>query len=1027
MTSGGAGPTVFNISADHPFADALARGLLAQAGGDPAALARYLILLPTRRACRAVREAFLRESGGRAMVLPRLQPIGDIDDESFSLDPADDPLVAEAADLPPAIPELRRRLLLMRSILAPGVDVTADQAAWLAAALSRLLDQVQTERLGFDRLREIVPENLAEHWQATLAYLDVLTNAWPEQLAAEGALDPAARRDRMLGARAAGWAAAPPATPVIGAGSTGSIPATADLLRTIARLPAGAVVLPGLDQQMEEAGWAAVADAPDHPQHGMARLLHRIGVSRDDVRAWPGCDRPANALSEVRTAFLSEAFRPANTTDRWRETELDAAAVGGSLAGLTYVECPGPREEAGVVALALREALESPGRTAALVTADRDLARRVAAALSRWGIDVDDSAGTPLIATPPGSFLSLVADMVAEELAPVPLLAALKHPLAAAGLPTVELRAQVRLLERTILRGPRPAAGAQGLGDRIAKARQDETNADRLKDLDAVEAFVSRLTPMLAPLSDLMAKPAASVVELLQAHVTVAERLADVEAGDGKSRLWRGDAGEVAANFVSELSAAAADFPLIDPRSYPALVEALMAGRVVRPRFGTHPRLAILGPLEARLQRYDLTILGGLNEGGWPPFPDADPWMSRPMRAEFGLSPLERRIGLAAHDFVQAAAGPRVMLTRATRSEGAPTVPSRWLLRLEALLKRLDLVDSDDPDKVVPWRDQKWLAWLAALDRPAQSPSARPAPAERPAPRPPVAARPRRLSVTQVGLLMRDPYGFYARKVLDLHALDDIDAPLGPAERGTIVHDALDAFIGEFPAGDLPSDAFERLVAHGAAAFAHVFDNDEIRAFWWPRIVRLARWFVDQEAVRREVIERAFTERSGRIRLLAPAGEIVLTGRADRIDRLADGTYAIIDYKTGGVPSAKMVAAGLEPQLPLEAAMLRDGGFGDELAGPVSELAYWRVTGGRVPGEIRNALSGKRDPNEHAKDARDGLEELLAHFDDPDTAYPATPRPAFAPAYNDYVHLARQKEWLTVDDAGDTGHGGGGG
>lgn len=1014
MNSDGDTPTVYNIPADHAFADALARGVLAQAGHDPLTLARYLILLPTRRACRAVREAFLRESGGRAMILPRLQPIGDIDEEALSLDPADDPLIAEAADLPPAIPELRRRLLLMRSILAPGLDITADQAAWLAAALSHLLDQVQTERLDFAALADIVPEGLANHWQETLSYLDVLTKVWPEVLAVEGALDPADRRDRMLTARAAAWRAAPPQTPVIGAGSTGSIPATAELLRTIARLPAGAVVLPGLDTALDDAAWTAVDGAPDHPQHGMARLLDRIGVSRDDVAPWTGCEKPAAALADVRTAFLSEGFRPASTTDMWRETALDPAAVGTSLAGLTYVECPGPREEAGVIALALRQSLEDPGRTAALVTADRDLARRVAAALSRWGIEVDDSAGTPLIATPPGSFLTLVADMVAEALAPVPLLAALKHPLAAAGLAPADLRAGVRRLERTLLRGPRPGPGVAGLQTRLAKARAGEPKGDRLADLDAADSLIGRLAAILAPFSEIMACPSATVADLLQAHVSAAERLAADAETDGRSRLWVGDAGEAMANFVAELAEAAADFPKIEPRSYPALIEALMAGRVVRPRYGTHPRLAILGPLEARLQRFDLTVLGGLNEGGWPPIPEADPWMSRPMRAAFGLSPLERRIGLAAHDFVQAAAAPRVLLTRATRVEGAPTVPSRWLLRLEALLKRLGLIETDDAPKAVPWRDRQWLDWLAALDRPAQL-----APARRPEPCPPVAARPRRLSVTQVGTLLRDPYAFYARKILGLNGLDPLDAPLGPAERGTIVHDALDAFIKEFPTGPLPAGALERLLAHGNDAFHQVYDNDEVRAFWWPRIVRLAEWFVTAEGARRGGLETAFTECDGHLDIAAPAGDVTLTGRADRIDRLTDGSLAIIDYKTGGVPTAKAVAAGLEPQLPLEAAMAREGGFGASLTGPTSQLFYWRLTGARVPGEIRDALgSGKKvpSPDEVADAALAGLKALLAHFDNPATAYPALPRPAHAPAYNDYAHLARQKEWLTADD-----------
>lgn len=1010
-------PPVFNIPADHPFADALARGVLDRAAGDPAALARYLILLPTRRACRAVREAFLRESGGRAILLPRLQPIGDIDEDALSFDPADEPILAEAADLPPAVPELRRRLLLMRSILAPGIDITADQAAWLAAALGHLLDQVQTERLDFARLKDIVPAELATHWQATLDYLDVLTAVWPDILAAEGALDPAERRDLLLTARARAWQAAPPDTPVIGAGSTGSIPATAELLRTVARLPQGSVVLPGLDTALDDDGWQKVADAPDHPQHGLSRLLDRIGVSRADVRTWPGCERPANAFSDVRSAFLSEAFRPAETTGRWRETALGSDAVRMALADMTYVECPGPREEAGVVALALREALESPGRTAALVTADRDLARRVAAALGRWGVEVDDSAGTPLIATPPGSFLTLTAALVADGVAPVSFLAALKHPLAAAGLTPSALRAAVRRLERGLLRGPRPRPGLDGLRDRLARLRGRVRDEEEQAALAGAAALIDRLAPIVAPFAEAMSQPGATVADLLRLHISMAEALAAADGGEGRARLWAEDAGEAVANFVAELAEASADFPPIQPRSYPALIEALMSGRVVRPRFGTHPRLAILGPLEARLQRYDVTVLGGLNEGGWPPIPEADPWMSRPMRAAFGLSPLERRIGLAAHDFVQAASGPRVILTRATRVEGTPTVPSRWLLRIEALLKRLGLIETEGAGRTVPWKDRQWLDWLAALDRPGA-----PVPARRPDPSPPVEARPRKLWITQIGTLMRNPYAIYAREVLGLTALDPIDAPLGAADRGQIVHQALHGFIRALPAGPLPEDALDRLLQHGADAFTDIFDNDELRAFWWPRIERLAAWFVEAERSRRGRIVEAHPEVRGSIVIDAPRGPVTLSGRADRIDRLDDGSLAIIDYKTGTPPTAKAVAGGLEPQLPLEAAMAACGGFGPDLTGETSELAFWHLTGRRVPGAIRDAI-GANDLSVVVQTTREGVERLIAHFDDPAARYPAVPRPSAPPAFDDYAHLSRQKEWLTADDAGGGGSG----
>src|SRR5579885_2779219 len=344
----------------------------------------------------------------------------------------------------------------------------------------------------------------------------------------------------------------------------------------------------------------------------------------------------------------------------------------------------------------------------------------------RWQIEIDDSAGVPLNQTPPGVFLRLVLDLVSEGTAPVPLLAALKHPLAAAGLAPEELRAEVRLLERKALRGVRPAPGFEG----ILRALKPEAVRQR--------RFVERLRRCLAPLLSAMAARDQPLRALLAAHIAAAEALAESADEPGARRLWSGEAGEVASSFMADLLAAAQDFTLRAGSDYPALFESLLAGPVVRPRFGRHPRLFIWGLLEARLQRADLMILGGLNEGTWPGDPADDPWMSRPMRKGFGIAPPERRIGVSAHDFVQACGAPEVVLTRAARVAGTPTLPSRWLLRLETVLRAAG-------QESALLADRRPLRWQAALDRGMER-----VVIAAPAPCPPVVARPRRLSVTAI-------------------------------------------------------------------------------------------------------------------------------------------------------------------------------------------------------------------------------------------------------------------------------------
>jgi ATP-dependent helicase/nuclease subunit B len=980
---------VFTIAADLPFLDTLVSGLVAESGGEPLALARQTILLPTRRAARALGEAFLRQSAGKALLLPRLVPVGDVDAEEIGL------LAAAGEglggfDIPPAVPALQRQLLLTKLVLAWGRargsgPLTAGQAAPLAQELARFLDEVETEGGDFTRLAELAPEKHAEHWQQVLQFLAIVTEHWPRHLAEIGSIDPAARRNAVLAAQAAAWRRTPPSHPVIAAGLSGGIAAVADLLAVVARLPQGAVVLPGLERVPDRESWEAVAADPTHPQHLLARLLARLEIEPAQVKDWPS--PPVARRLPSRRRLVAEALRPASESHRWRGVAgIDAAA----LDGLRRLDCAGPQEEASLIALLLRQALEVPERTAALVTPDRGLARRVAAEMRRWGIDIDDSAGVPLDKTPPGVFLRLLLDVAMEDLAPLPLLAALKHPLAAGGRAPEAFRALVRRLEIAALRGPRPAPGFAGLRTVLLEDR-------------GLAGFVARLEALLAPFLATMAAGGTDVATLVKAHIAAAEALAASDREAGAERLWRGEAGEAAAEFMAELVRHADTLPPLDGRDYRALFEALVAGPVVRPRYGRHPRLAIWGLLEARLQQADFVVLGGLNEGVWPPAVESDPWLSRPMRQAFGLAPPERRVGAAAHDFAQALGSSEVVMTRAARVEGAPTVPSRWLLRLDTVLRAAGLEGRLAGPAPTP------LAWQQRLDRPAARIVLAP-----PEPRPPLSARPRRLSVTQIETWMRDPYAIYAEKILRLGALDAIDADPGAAERGQAIHAALDGFLRDFPEA-LPEDAEARLLAHGVAAFGDALQRPGVRAFWWPRFQRIARWFVAEERERRRRLILVGSELSGRLVLVAPGGAFTLTGKADRIEREDSGGLVLVDYKTGGVPTPNEVELGFSPQLPLEAAMAEAGGFDGVAASAVTGLEYWRLSGGDPPGEAASLGDGA-DLRRLIGDAVKGLGDLVAGFDDPATPYRAQPRPERAPRYSDYVHLARVMEWSVIGE-----------
>jgi ATP-dependent helicase/nuclease subunit B len=973
-------PPLYTIAPDRPFLATLAGGLAAQAGGDPLRLARMQVLLPTRRAVRALREAFLRtaradSAPGTPLLLPRMRAVGDIEADELDFEPesgADDTL-----SLPPAMPELRRRLLLAQLVrdwsAERGEALPPGQAAALAVALGRLLDTVASEGARLDGMAELVPGELALHWQTVLAFLEILPQRWPAVLAAEGAIDLADRRNRLLVRQAQEWRRLPPAGPIVAAGLTGGMPALAELIGVVLDLPQGAVILPGLDRSCDAEEWAAIAADEAHPQHVMARLLDGLGIAADEVGDWP--DRPLPSARARRLDLVAQALRPAALTHRWRELPREAPAA---LAGLTRYECASPQDEAVTIALLLRRKLATPGATAALVTPDRELARRVAAELRRWHIAIDDSAGLPLNHTPPGTFLRLVVELADSGLAPVPLLAALKHPLAAGGLAPEAFRERTRRLELA-LRGPRPAPGLAGLRAVLGS------------DRDGLLPFVERLAAALGPFPHLLESPAVTLADIAIQHIAAAERLAASAEASGAERLWREPAGEAAARFCHELIEAARGLPEIPGRHYPALFEALAAGAVVRPAFGRHPRLAIWGLLEARLQQADLVILGGLNEGTWPGPAAYDPWMSRQMRRELGLAVPERAIGLAAHDFAQAIGAPEVALTRAARREGAPTVPSRWLLRLDTVLRAVGLADGLGPDPEI-------VGAATALDEPARY---RPLPQA--APCPPLASRPRRLSVTQIETWLRDPYAIYARHILGLEALEALDADPGRAELGTLIHEALDAFVGRFPQA-LPERALADLLEIGRESFGPILSRPGVWAFWWPRFTRIAEWFVAEERLRRASLAESRSELSGSLTIAAPGGPFTVTGKADRIDRLAAGGLVLADYKTGALPAAKEIEAGLALQLPLEGAILRDGSFGN-LSGAPEALEYWRLSGGEPAGERKPV--GGADPGALVDRVLARVHALVARFDDPSTPYLPTPAPLWAPRFSDYGHLER--------------------
>lgn len=975
-------PRLFTIPAHRAFADALAAGLIRRFGTDPLGLARGLVLLPNNRAVRAVSDAFVRASGG-GLVLPRLVPIGD-DALGEAIGAALDPAENDAP--PPAIAPLARRMMLARlaseARAKGGQPVDAAEAVRLAGELARTLDQLLIEEIAPEALRRLeIAEELQAHWRRALDLFAIVLDAWPRALAAAGRIDLATRRTLVLGQVAARWRAKAPAGFVCAAGITSAAPAIARLLRVVAGLPQGLAVFPDLAVAMEEAEWAALGPFPrdasgrapraieTHPQFQLKLLLERMGVNRAEVSPWR--DAGGSDASAARGRAVAEAMAPAAFTGKW--TAMAPAAR--ALSRVRAAELATPADEAQAIAIAMREVLETLGKTAALVTPDRALARRVVAHLARWGIAADDSAGRALSVLPPGTLLIALAECAAQDFAPLPLLALLKHPLVREGEARLAWLDGARALDLA-LRGPRPAAGLAAIAQHLAEGDARTAAVRR-----AAARWWGEASALLQPLATLAEVEARPLGDWLAALRETAQAL----CGDA---LWAGPAGRAAASFLAELEAEAGHGPESVARAaLPPLLRLLMDEIAVRPPQGGHPRLAIYGPIEARLQSADLMIVGALNESVWPGQAAPDPWLAPRIRAELGLPGADRRVGVAAHDLASALGAPEVLLTRARRDGRGPAIPSRFWLRLEAMTGGLR-------------RDHRLEAWATAIDDPGAH-----TPVGRPAPSPPRALRPMRISVTEVDRLKADPFAFYARRVLGLAPLGPVDADPSAAWRGTAIHRVLEAWARE-DSGDTA-----RLIPRVRALFAAAATHPMLRALWQPRVIEAVGWIaaeLDQAArAGRRVIA---AEQSGRIEI---AG-VSLSGTFDRLDAFADGSLAIVDYKTGTAPSAAAVREGFSLQLGLLGLIAERGGF-EGVAGEVSGFEYWSLAKHNDAfGKISSPVdaSGKRGiaPEGFTAIAAGNFVEAAGEWLTGDAPFTAKLHPEYAP-YGDYDQLMRLDEW----------------
>jgi ATP-dependent helicase/nuclease subunit B len=975
---------IFNIPADHPFFPNFIKGLFDRFGNDPQHFADMIIVLPTRRACRSLREHFYAFVENKSIILPKMMPLGDLTGPEILsfLDQHDQSFSFEDFEAQIAMPSLKRQLILTRLLLQASEKIPSLWHAFhLATDLSTLLDQAYAEEQDFKGLKDLVPENYAAHWQEVLKFLEIITETWPEILKEEDSCDQADLRNRQFRIIEKFWNQTPPQKNIIFAGVNLALPAAADMVKAALQSASVYLVLSGLDTKMDESSWGQIEAT--HPQYLLKVLCERYRLEPQHIQNW--CDLNQE-LS--RANLVSEIFRPAQETPHWQHLKSKPGLIQNfsqSLEKITYIEADHQDEEAKIIALILRSFLEGYQKGhAAFVTLDRSLSKRVTQNLKRWEIEIDDSAGTMLSMTSSGVFLNLILDYLFSKDDPVKFISLLKHPLAKLGMSEDKKHALIYQLEVKYLRDKSYQGDLFKLKDIFVEEGEDD-----------LVRLIDQILSAFYDVMDLADCETSSLALYLDRHLEAALKLSKNEQGD--YCLWEQGESEEIANFFASVKAQADSYGVLSFHDYMTLVQELCAQEPIRAKYGMTERISILGPMESRLQKFDLVIMGGLNEGSWPPDVSGDPWMSRQMRAEFGLSPLEQRIGISAHDFAQLFASNEVYLTRAQKVGGSPAVASRWLERFEAILLATNLDQK--------WREDasKWQNWAKALHHADQTDLLAP-----PAPKPPISKRPRRLSVTEIEKWRRNPYQIYARHILKLKPIEPFAVINDHREKGTIFHDIFEQFIKAHPLS-LPKNAEQILLEAGKKSFGELLLNPRIQTFWWGRFEKLADWFLVEQSQRLQAgIKVLGVEPKGSLILVTEAGNFELVARADRIDLLANQSYEIIDYKTGSPPPKKDVASGYAPQLLLEAIMVEKNAFQDIPSKEVTQISYWHLKGEDAS---IISLSEKDQLDDLKENVLQGLMDLIQKYEYEDTPYLAYPNFMVAPRYDDYRHLARVDEW----------------
>ncbi|MCF6326850.1 MAG: double-strand break repair protein AddB [Devosiaceae bacterium] len=1027
---------IFSIPPHENFLQKLVEGVIdGSLLGDwersgPFWLSDVTIILPTRRARLALSSAFAMAMGGQTL-LPDIRTLGVEDDEENAFN-----LAEHDQKQFPAIAEFDRRFLLCtlveqwlknRELVNQKTAINGDVAnsnainidgakiIGLADSLAKLIDDIIIEEIDPNAIRAL-PEleldaqkyqDLARNFEQNLEFLEIALTAWPQILQERSQIDPSAEKVAKAAKQSQNLAKTFGGRPVIAAGSTGSVAATAKLLKAVVGLKRGFLVLPGLDinlSEVEQEKLLDLANSPHgHPQYGMCQLLKRLKTTPDTVVELA-------TKKSVRTNLVRDALILASDTSQWNalRARYTDSEVKKTTADIALIKAKTEQEQALAIAIAAQNGLAN-NQSVGIITPDRNFARRITAELKRFDIHVDDSAGTPLFQSEAGRFARQILGAAQNKFSAVDLMALLRNGSFFIGQERVNILNIADLIEFALLRGQRPASGITGLHSILKQNLSGELPRTSHKlssdEAEKITNLLNAIDEVFFDLCKLLEKPNFYAQALAKTLIATLEKLF-CPPSDNVTSLKGYPEIKVWAQKLGNTKILG---PGISSNSADALLRALMQNVSVRQQntdlniMGGTGSISIWGRLEARLQSRDLMIICTLNEGIWPQIADPGPWLSRSMRLNAGLEPPERMHGLAAHDFEMALGNPNIILSYSTRIGSSPALPSRLLERFLAFVGN---ATKEEMQK----RGNKWLQGARNLDwaGPAK-------PAMRPAPSPPAKLRPKSISITEVETLIRSPYDLYAKYVLGLKSIDPLGQEIGNRERGTLVHEVFAKFIEQ--RHDINDKNAPNILDEIAAKVFAVLDGQpDQRDIWLKRFHKSAHGFLEFERLRDKEIKTRFAEIN--LKWKNPVNGFELRGRADRIDVRHDGLLEILDFKTGSVPTKAEMKEFMAPQMLIEAAIAKQVGFESHSPAPVKEASYIKIALGPLAFKLHPFETPPgMDIDEAAQQILQMVQlraEVFLYSDD------AIMSPRIIPKSNQrftstYEHLARTAEWTQVE------------